>query len=440
MKKIFSLFAAVLFAGAMMAESYTITFKSTEGADATASLTSTNVADYIASGAEYVSAISASGKVYNGQAGYGLKFGNSSSAGAITMTLATPVAPTSIVMNASPWSATEGTGLLQDATYDTKSTGAKGTFADFAYEYDGATQVTTIIVGTSSKRGYVKSVTVNYEDGSTPVEVFNYYLVGSMNDWTPASAYKFAANPGAEGEYMLEVTFAAGDEFKVVYSNGTTIADEAWFPQGENNNYVVNEAGDYTVYFRPEYQEAWGNYYTAIKKVYPLYDVADAIAAGLAKGTEIEVRGVVSKMQIKGKNFASYGSVCIYVSDANGAEGEVEFYNCYSLSGAKFSATTPEYDATSTQWADLTEVEDINGLAIHVGDTVIAHGKYELYNSTHELQQNCYLIYAMVPGAEFPTDINNAAAEQKAVKVIRNGQLFIEKNGVLYNAQGSVVK
>lgn len=38
------------------------------------------------------------------------------------------------------------------------------------------------------------------------------------------------------------------------------------------------------------------------------------------------------------------------------------------------------------------------------------------------------------------TAIDNAEQEVKAVKVIRNGQLFIEKNGVLYDAQGAVVR
>ena len=41
---------------------------------------------------------------------------------------------------------------------------------------------------------------------------------------------------------------------------------------------------------------------------------------------------------------------------------------------------------------------------------------------------------------EFPTAIDNTEADVKAAKVVRNGQLFIEKNGVLYNAQGAVVK
>ena len=39
-----------------------------------------------------------------------------------------------------------------------------------------------------------------------------------------------------------------------------------------------------------------------------------------------------------------------------------------------------------------------------------------------------------------PTAIENTAAEVKVVKVIENGQMFIIKNGVKYNAQGAVVR
>lgn len=42
--------------------------------------------------------------------------------------------------------------------------------------------------------------------------------------------------------------------------------------------------------------------------------------------------------------------------------------------------------------------------------------------------------------AEGGTGITNTEAAVKAVKVVREGKLFIEKNGVLYNAQGAVVK
>ena len=39
-----------------------------------------------------------------------------------------------------------------------------------------------------------------------------------------------------------------------------------------------------------------------------------------------------------------------------------------------------------------------------------------------------------------PTALGETETEVKAVKIIRDGQLFIQKNGVLYNAQGAIVK
>ena len=378
-----------------MAGSYTISFKDSGGdKDSSTSLTSTNVADYVAEGAEYFSAVAATGKVYLGQDGYGLKFGNSSGAGSITLTLVTPVTPTSIVMNASPWSATEGSGLLQDSTFATKSTGAKGTFADFTYVYDGNTEVTTIIVGTQSKRGYVKSITVNYEGGDPVVGNPTYYVAGSMNEWKANANYKLSANPAVDGEFMGEFTFKANDEFKVIMDNGS--AEYTWYPAGTDNNWKITEDGDYKVYFRPAGNTEWANGYFDVmmkeKPVIPTYNVAEAIAAGLADNTEINVCGIITKMEFKGKNFAQYGSVNIYVADATGAEGAFEFYNCYSLNADTFKTSTPAYDATSTAWAEFTEVADANGNAIHIGDTVIAFGKYKLYNTTHELNTGCNLI------------------------------------------------
>ena len=700
MKKFFSFFAALLFAGSMMADSYTITFKDNGAgsADATSSLTSTNVADYVAEGADYVSAVAVSGKVYNGQEGYGLKFGNSSNPGSITLTLAAAVTPTSIVMNASPWSGTEGSGLLQDSIFATKSTGAKGTFADFTYYYDGATEVTTIVVGTSAKRGYVKSVTVNFEGGVTPpvtltepaaapaaptypanqvkaVYSATYNADCNFGEWGSGTAYtqetvgkkyvttglgyfglEFTALNCAKMEKLhMDVWVAADASIRIVPIWGgaeqgiganlvgqqwnsveialtdfdqvtdwsgvyqikidnasnltfwlnniyfyTTVAPEAdtqaptavaaslvsasYFSakisatatdnsdavifvvkDGENelatapavsgvakeitvNGLLPNTAYNFSVIAKDEsgnaadpvavvattlaapapataptyaadkvlaiYADAYDNKLTEIQNWYagpaisegnltatskalclepnttpsscfglafaavdasaydalemdvyattegsvlntqaigigeaqtfnlvagqwnhivlnikgntkadlqqvgfydchnltgvvfiqnvlfvdtdapvtPQYEVAEAIAAGLAEDDVIEVRGVITKMEFKGKNFAKYGSVNIYVKDATGAEGEFEFFNCYSLEADTFKASVPAYDATSTAWAEFKEVSDGNGVAVHVGDTVIAFGKYKLYNSTHELNTGCYLV------------------------------------------------
>ena len=205
MKKFFSFFAALLFAGSMMAGSYTITFKDAgAGNDSSTGLTSTKISDYVAEGAEYLSAIAATGKVYNAATGYGLKFGNSSNPGAVTLTLASSVKPTSIVMNASQYGASEGSGLLQDSTIDMTGGGGKGKFKDYTYEYDGKTDVTTIIVGTKSKRGYVKSVTVNFEGEAAPVTVANYCQTEITHFNNPAeTASAVLLSVGVKGEKTI---------------------------------------------------------------------------------------------------------------------------------------------------------------------------------------------------------------------------------------------
>lgn len=86
-----------------------------------------------------------------------------------------------------------------------------------------------------------------------PEPVVDYYLVGSMNNWEADSAYLFVANPANEGEYMLNVTLAQNDQLKVI---GTADGGQTktWYPDGVDNNYVVDaaHAGKVTVYFRPE--------------------------------------------------------------------------------------------------------------------------------------------------------------------------------------------
>ena len=478
MRKLFSLIAAVLFAGSMMADSYTITFKSTDGADATASLTSTTVSDYVASGAEYVSAISASGKVYNGQAGYGLKFGNSSSAGAVTMTLATPVAPTSIVMNASPWSATEGAGLLQDSVYETKSTGGKGTFADFAYEYNGTTEVTTIIVGTSAKRGYVKSITVNYGEVVPPTPKVEYYVAGSMNGWASAAGnkdYKLAANPGAEGEYMIEMAFAANDAFKVIGYDGTTTT---WYPDGMDNNYIITEAGKYTVYFRPAGgQEGW--HYGCINAI-KIQAITCAEVYALAKNDKVNLLNDVTVTYANGKNVwvkDATASMLIYLSAnttwqagdvLSGIAGVVDVYNgihevkpsadqVAAVTATPGEAPAAEEVATVTladvnkyivmknvdaegTFAEGTQSNiTINGVAVRNqfknGYTFQAGKKYDVYGVVTIYQSNPQ-VYFIKAEASSASAIDNAAIETKAIKRIENGKLVIIKNGVRFDAQG----
>lgn len=265
----------------------------------------------------------------------------------------------------------------------------------------------------SAYKGAPQVYFISAEEAGEPQPTINYYVVGVSGDWTVKADYKLVANPANAGEYMGEFELAAGDQFKVISSaDGVTVVD--WFPTGMENNYQITDSGTYTVYFRPEGGvEGWHyGYINAIKKekpVIPQYEVAQAIAAGLTDDTEILVRGVITKMQIKGKNFAKYGSVNIYVADATGAEGEFEFFNCYSLDKDSFMTTTPAYDETSTAWLNLKKVEDAAGNVIRLGDTVIAFGKYKLYNTTHELNTGCYLT-DIKPAPVLPGDTINLVA------------------------------
>ena len=275
----------------------------------------------------------------------------------------------------------------------------------FAYTFE-AGKTYDIIGVVSAYKGNPQVYFISAEEAGgevPPTPSINYYVAGSMNGWAADAAYMLT--PNNENLYQGEFTFAANDEFKVIGFDGETTT---WFPEGMGNNFQITEAGDYKITFNPAGNvEGWyEGFFNVVKKEAPIvhqYEVAEAIAAGLQENDEVLVRGIITKMEFKGANFAKFGSVNIYVADVNGAEGEFEFFNCYSLNADTFRTSIPNYDPTDKTWAQFNEVADENGNTIHVGDTVIAFGKYKLYNSTHELNTGCYLV-DIKHAAETPVD------------------------------------
>ena len=79
----------------------------------------------------------------------------------------------------------------------------------------------------------------------------DYYLVGTMNGWTQSESYKLEANPATDGEYMITLNLEANAAFKINTVQGE---ETIWYPAGTDNNYVVENEGNYTVYFRPDGQ------------------------------------------------------------------------------------------------------------------------------------------------------------------------------------------
>ena len=102
------------------------------------------------------------------------------------------------------------------------------------------------------------SAAIVYPAKPEPVLANGYYLVGTLNEWTPAAENLFALNPDNNTEYQLPINLAEGDEIKVVEVENDAI--KTWFPN-EGGNYVIDDHhnGATTMYFRPDYQggEDW---------------------------------------------------------------------------------------------------------------------------------------------------------------------------------------
>lgn len=200
----------------------------------------------------------------------------------------------------------------------------------------------------------------------TPVETMDYYVVGSMTNWGPQAAYKLAA--ATDGTYTGEFTFAANDEFKVAYSNGTAIEDANWFPTGMGNNYTITEAGDYTITFNPAGNvEGWyaGYFQVAMKEVPVLADptnCAEAREAALSvsannvpykDSTIYAISGYVT--EIKTAYSDQYHNITFWMADAADGGQVIQAYR-----------------------AACASAED----APIVGDKVTVTGALSKYNST----------------------------------------------------------
>ena len=131
-----------------------------------------------------------------------------------------------------------------------------------------------------------------------------YYLFGSAQEWNVANLDaedKFAANPNSDAEeYVLTATLNEDQEFKVVYIENDAI--KTYYPDGENNNYVVDaaHAGVKDIYFRPDGQGG-DDWYEHCIFIAPNSGTAIDKVAGEAKAVKILKNGmlIIEKAGVK---------------------------------------------------------------------------------------------------------------------------------------------
>lgn len=464
MKKIFSLIAAVLFAGSMFAADVTITPAncgwSSEAGEQSGVVDGVTIAvtKGLASAGQNPDQI----RIYKGE----------------TLTISSEANITKVVFTCTAnGTAKYGPGCFAEHEgYTFEAEGKTGT-------WEGSAKSLTFVAETNQVRATEIVVTT---DGEAPVTMA-YYVCGSMTEWGPRAAYKLVANPEAEGEFMGEFTFAANDEFKVVWSDGATVTDDHWFPSGMENNYKITEAGDYAVYFRPDGQggEGWHyGYIFAAKKETPVVDTKTcADVYSLAKGDAVELGDVVVTFA-NGKNVwvkDETASLLLYLSAnttwqagdvLSGVAGAVDIYNGVtevkpSADQAAAVVATPGEAPAPVAVVEVT-LADVNkyivlqsveaegsftegtqsnltiaGVTVRNqfknGFTFEAGKKYDVVGVV-TIYQNNPQVYFISASESAQQGIEEILSEGKTVKVVREGKLVILKGDHEFTPMGQIVK
>jgi len=264
-------------------------------------------------------------------------------------------------------------------------------------------------------------------------ETPTYYLVGNMTEWDVDENYELNPNIDSDiEEYFYVLDLTTSSQFKVVkVQNG----QQTWYPSGMDNNYGQNgeitEDGEYTVYFRPNYNggEDWFYNCIYVTKNEPEPAGKSIVvfeANGNRKEVEVESFPHTFWCDLDNENgeldliiqelyALPQGGYCDYFYDGPVATGN--------------PAVTAGADEASNHFITISEA--FEGTATVSG----------MYNKRTEMDEDLftYTLTISIKGDE-PTAIINTTAAPKAVKMIQNGQLFIEMNGTIYNVLGTVVR
>jgi len=524
MKKIFSLFAAVLFAGSMFAGTYAKTAYAA-----------------IKTGDVVIITMQKGDKVYAAS--------NDKGTTAAPTAVAVTVAADAITTDATNiiWTvAKDGDNITfkagDNALYCTNSnngmrvgSGESNVFSidgTSGYLYNNGTSRYIGVYNDADWRCY-SSVNANIKDqtlaffvaagGDTPVEPKEeFYLTGDFRSWaaTADAKYKFAAT-ATEGEYKLEAEFEANVNCKAIgLKDGESTK---WYPDGMGNDYAL-EAGAYTIYLRPAGNagEGWHEGVLKAEKKAALADptnCAEAREAALSVSANNEeynggkvytIEGYVTEIAFA---WAS-SSMSFWMADTKDGGKVLEAYKCAIADeadavrvGDKVAVTgkltkyntTPEFaQGCTVQMIERAEVVD----PVNLGEKTIAeflqlkntkdtcvltgvvknivnttYGNFDLedetgtvyvygllnaageskkfaemdieekdiltikavyneFNSTPQAKNAIFVSREKATG----TAIDNATVATKAQKMIIDGQLFIIRDGVKFNANGAVVK
>lgn len=129
--------------------------------------------------------------------------------------------------------------------------------------------------------------------------------------------------------------------------------------------------------------------------------------------------------------FASYGTVDFVASD----DANEFVISLYANVGFVGTYTAEYLDSYYCEYH-----VDGQALNVHAVDNIIVAAEEGGYVLTADILTKEGILYHLTIHGSYSQGIEDVAAEGKAVKVLRDGQLIIIKNGVKFNAQGAIIK
>lgn len=295
-----------------------------------------------------------------------------------------------------------------------------------------------------------------------------YYIIG-LSTWDPnklTAGYLMTKNGEIE-EYLLEnVTLEVGDAFKAIKVDGKHLTN--WYGAENDDNYDVTVwgAGEKTIYFRPTYHDAWkGHLYVPLNAPVATYhDFEINMESDIWSVGEGKV--AVSKyLFIDGEEYKYYDDIQIEYNAYFAAQGfsslhgydqmivtvpvvagtyKVTLGKCsYAYNDSYITAYVKNEDGSETLTSCQQNTTTKDGVGCYHNDraTNIVEMQFTV-DAEQNVKIHCahYTPYIKMEKVENPTSVDNTVVGEKAVKRVVNGQLFIEKDGKIYNILGSRVK
>lgn len=313
-------------------------------------------------------------------------------------------------------------------------------------------------------------LTVTYPDGDAMPIPTNIFLAGEMNSWAPANNdYKFAVS-GDIATLEVDLPEKQDYEFKLVYNSTWLRADydfkyywcsDVAFSAGDGDGAKIYtfKAGTYTFSYKISTGE--------LSIAYPTTGATPVTIGALEYATffsdkAFDVPADVEAYIITGNEGIKLTIEPIYRIPANTGvmlHAPAGTYNFYEGDGRWMDAVTNNKlkGSVAAEVIDNGEVHYVlsynndnqvgfywpNGTSASQGKGAFTNGAGKAYLELSDAPAAAVVArrgFPLVVGAGTPTGIEDIESNAEQTKFIQNGQLLIQHNGLIFNAQGARVR